>query len=154
MKIIFGDRIARQGKIRIGWSAVIFDDTREKVLLTRRADNGQWCLPGGGMEAGESASEACLREVKEETGLDVEIKRLVGVYSNPNFLGEYADGKKIHIVTMNFEAIRTNGVLTLNDEVTEFGYFSAPEIASLDLIHHHIERIEDAFRVQPEAYIR
>ncbi len=52
-RILYGDRIGRQGKIRLGCIAILFDEKQEKVLLTRRADNGQWCLPGGGAEPGE-----------------------------------------------------------------------------------------------------
>ena len=91
-KVVFGERIGREGKLRLGCSAVILDETRQKVLLTRRADNGQWCLPSGGMEPGESAAEACAREVREETGLHVRVVRLIGVYSDPNQLIIYPDG--------------------------------------------------------------
>ncbi|WP_345324352.1 NUDIX domain-containing protein [Candidatus Villigracilis proximus] len=80
---LYGPRLGREGKIRVGCSAAIFDAKREKVLLTQRTDNGRWCLPGGGMESGESAAEACEREVWEETGLKVRVTRLIGVYSNP-----------------------------------------------------------------------
>ena len=52
-----------------------------KVLLTKREDFEVWCLPGGGVEKGESLAEAGIREAREETGLDVELTRLVGVYS-------------------------------------------------------------------------
>ena len=69
-QILYGERIGKQGKIRLGCSAAIFDE-HGRILLTRRADNGQWCLPGGGMESGESAAEACEREVLEETGLSL-----------------------------------------------------------------------------------
>lgn len=72
-------------------------------MLTRRADNGRWCLLGGGMESGESATEACEREVLEETGLTVRVKRLIGVYSNPNQLVIYPDGNKAHFVVLSFE---------------------------------------------------
>src|SRR5690349_21801151 len=58
-KIIQGERIGKLGKLVIGCSALIFDEKREKILLTRRSDNGRWCLPGGHMEAGESVAEAC-----------------------------------------------------------------------------------------------
>ena len=75
-QILYGDRLGREGKIRVGCSAVIFND-EGKVLLTRRLDNGQWCLPSGGMEAGESPAETCIREVFEETGLHVRVTRLV-----------------------------------------------------------------------------
>ena len=60
-QILCGERIGKQGKIRLGCSAAIFDE-RGRILLTRRADNNQWCLPSGGMEPGESAAEACERE--------------------------------------------------------------------------------------------
>lgn len=52
-KIITGHRIGQNGIIRVGCSAVVFDPQGQKILLTRREDNNQWCLPGGGMEPGE-----------------------------------------------------------------------------------------------------
>ena len=68
--LIYGDRIGKLGEIVPACDAVIFDSTGDKVLLTRRTDNGRWCLPGGAMDPGESASECCAREVLEETGGD------------------------------------------------------------------------------------
>lgn len=62
-KVLQGERVGKLGAILLGCSAVILDPTRRKVLLTRRADNGRWCLPGGRMEPGESAAEACARGV-------------------------------------------------------------------------------------------
>ena len=56
VKLVFGNRIARTGRILVGSSAVILDDDRLKVLLTRRTDNGRWCLPGGALDAGESVT--------------------------------------------------------------------------------------------------
>ena len=88
-QVLYGDRLGKEGQLRTGCSAVIFNEDRSKALLTRRTDNGLWCIPGGGMEAGESAAETCIREVWEETGLYVEVKRLVGVYSNPHQLVIY-----------------------------------------------------------------
>jgi len=68
-KVVYGDRIGKEGKLRLGCSAVLFGNERQSVLLTRRSDNGQWCLPGGMIDPGESVSEGCEREVFEETGL-------------------------------------------------------------------------------------
>ena len=82
-QVLYGPRLGREGKIRLGCSAAILDE-QGKILLTRRADNGQWCLPGGRMEPGESAAEACEREVFEETGSRVRVQRLVCVYSHPD----------------------------------------------------------------------
>ena len=141
--VLLGERIGRQGKLRLGCSAVIFNADK-KVLLTRRSDNGQWCLPGGAMEAGESVAEGCAREVWEETGLRVEVVRLIGVYSDPNRIIVYPDGNKVHIVALSFEAKTTGGELGLSDETTEFGYFSLEEAAQMDIIGNHFGRIRDA----------
>jgi ADP-ribose pyrophosphatase YjhB (NUDIX family) len=152
-QVLYGNRLGRQGKIRVGCSAVIFDDQR-RALLTRRADNGLWCVPGGGMESGESAVEACEREVLEETGLDVRVKRLVGVYSNPNQLVIYPDGEKAHFVVMGFEAEIVGGELGLSNETTEAGFFSLTEIAQMPMHGMHMQRVEDALLNQKEAIIR
>lgn len=149
-----GPRLAKEGKLRLGCSAVIFDKERRKVLLTRRTDNGLWCLPGGAMDPGESAAEACIREVWEETGLQVEVKRLIGVYSDPDQLVVYPDGHKAHIVALSFEAQVVGGELGLSPETTEAGYFELHEIDSMEIIGQHGQRIEDALLHRAEAFIR
>ena len=152
-KVFYGPRLSKQGKIRLGCSAAIFDE-RGRILLTRRADNGQWCLPGGRMESGESVAEACEREVLEETGLNVRVKRLVGVYSHPDQLVVYPDGKKAHIVALHFEAEIIGGELGLSNETTDFGYFTLQELEGLEFLGRHKERILDTLEKQPEALIK
>ncbi len=152
--IQYGDRIGRTAKIRTGCSGLIFDSQREKILLTRRTDNKLWCLPGGGLDAGETVAEACIREVREETGLAVTIVRLIGVYSSPHRVIEYADGNRFQIIAFSFEVEIIGGELTLNEEVSEFGYFTPQEIESLTLMEHHRERIADALLQQKETLIR
>ena len=152
-QVLYGERIGRQGMIRLGCSAVIFDG-QGRVLLTRRADNGQWCLPGGAMDPGESAAEACEREVLEETGLRVRVKRLVGVYSHPDQLTVYPDGNKVQIVALHFEAEVTGGEPGLSSETTDIGYFAADTLENLDFIGRHKERILDTLRNQAEAVIK
>jgi 8-oxo-dGTP pyrophosphatase MutT (NUDIX family) len=152
-QIIYGDRIGKQGKIRLGCSAAIFDEQR-RVLLTKRNDNGQWCLPSGGLEPGESAAEACEREVLEETGLSVRVKRLVGVYSHPDQLVIYADGNKVQIVALHFEAEIIGGELGLSDETSDYGYFAMEEIEKLEMLGRHKERIIDTLAAQSEAFIK
>ena len=73
-KAIYGDRIGKTANLVVACDGVIFDIFKSKMLLTRRIDNGQWCLPGGRMEPGESVSECCVREVLEETGLLVAVR--------------------------------------------------------------------------------
>jgi len=143
-KVLYGPRLGKEGMLRVGCSAVIFDETREKVLLTRRTDNGHWCLPGGHMEPGESAAEACERETWEETGLKVRAKRLVGVYSNPDQLVIYSDGNKAFFVVLNFEVEVLEGTLGLSNETTDYGYFSLQEMDSMPMHGEHKSRVEDA----------
>ena len=149
-QILYGDRLGREGKIRLGCSAAIIND-EGKILLTRRLDNGQWRLPSGGVEAGESPSEAVIREVFEETCLRVRVKRLVGVYSDPNQLVMYADGVKVQIVAIRFEVEVTGGALGLSNETSGFGYFSLKEMEGMEMLGHHKKRIEDTLARKAEA---
>jgi ADP-ribose pyrophosphatase YjhB (NUDIX family) len=153
-KVLQGDRIAQLGNIVLGCSAVLFSPTKEMILLTRRTDNGRWCLPGGRVDPGESVTEACLREVLEETGLQAQIIRLIGVYSDPNYLIEYADGERCHVVALNFEVEAIAGTLTTSNETTEYGYFSADAIAQMDVMEHQVERIHDAFSAQRIVFVK
>lgn len=152
-QILYGNRRGREGNLRLGCSAIIFDEARTKVLLTRRTDNGLWCLPGGAMDSGESAAEACEREVLEETGLGVRVKRLVGVYSDPDQLIIYPDGNKVHVVALSFEADIVSGELGLSNETTDAGFFSLKEMETLPLLGNHKKRVEDALLNQAEALI-
>ena len=152
-KIIYGERIGNQGRLSVGCSAVIFDEARQKILLTRRSDNGRWCLPGGHMEAGESVAEACVREVEEETGLQIQIRRLIGVYSSPHMLLTYADGNYYQMVALCFEAEAKDGEPGLSDETTEAGYFTPAEIEMMDVMEHHRPRIHDALSGQQETIV-
>ncbi len=152
-QVLYGPQLGKEGKLRVGCSAAIFDQNREKVLLTQRTDNGRWCLPGGGMESGESAAQACEREVWEETGLKVRVTRLIGVYSNPDQLVIYPDGNKAFFVVLSFEAEIIEGELGLSDETTAFGYYSLQEIESLPMHANHKGRVEDALLNQQAALI-
>ena len=106
------------------------------------------------MESGESITETCAREVWEETGLQVKVDRLIGVYTSPHRIIEYADGNQFQLVSFNFEAIPVSGTLGLSDETTAYGYFSQEEIEDLDLMEHHYERIADAFSAQKTTVVR
>ena len=66
-----------------------------EVLLIRRTDNGNWSLPGGGIELGESVSQAAIRETLEETGITCEITGISGIYSNPNHVIEYTSNGEV-----------------------------------------------------------
>jgi 8-oxo-dGTP diphosphatase len=73
-------------KFEVGVSTVVFDD-QERILLGHRRDMDLWGLPGGGVEHGELPTEGVIRETKEETGLDVEVIRLLGIGVSDTLLG-------------------------------------------------------------------
>jgi ADP-ribose pyrophosphatase YjhB (NUDIX family) len=108
-----------------------------KVLLTKREDFEVWCLPGGGVEEGETLAEGAIREAKEETGLDVELTRLVGVYSRM--------GGGLHDVHAVLYAAKPIGgeLQTQPHETIEVAYFPFDQLPK-DLLFGHKRRIHDA----------
>ena len=153
-QVLHGKRIGKEGRIRLGCSAVIFDEARERVLLTKRADNGLWCLPSGGVDPGERVEETIVREVMEETGLTVRVLRLVGVYSDPDWLVVYDEQNAVQIVALSFETEITAGEPGLSDETSDWGYFTLEEVGQLDMLLNHTARIRDALASKAEAFIR
>jgi len=139
--------------IRPGVAAVIFEDGR--VLLQRRDDTRRWGLPGGGVEPGETVRQALIREVREETGLDVEPLRLIGVYSDPahHQIVTYPDGTVVHYVSSVFECAVRAGSLTCGEESLELDWFD-PERLPEDLMLISTIRIRDALAGQLGAFVR
>jgi ADP-ribose pyrophosphatase YjhB (NUDIX family) len=140
--------------IRPGVSAIIFD-AAAAILLQRRDDNGLWGLPGGGVEPGESVREAIIREVREETGLEVEPLRLIGVYSAPEHhqVVSYPDGNVVHYVSAFFECTVTGGTLACGPESLDLRWFD-PEALPEDAMSIIRIRVRDAVARQVGAFIR
>jgi ADP-ribose pyrophosphatase YjhB (NUDIX family) len=116
--------------------AVVVIDV-DKILLTRREDFAVWCLPGGAVEDGESLAQAGVREVREETGIAVELTRLVGVYSRPRWWGG-----GMHSTV--FAARPIGGALVADPhETTGAGYFALAALPA-PLFWVHVQPIRDA----------
>lgn len=138
---------------RAAADAAVFDDSG-RILLQHRADFNAWGLPGGSVEVGETLEQAILREVKEETGYDVQVVRLIGAYSDPVCTtARYPNGNVAHYVSLTFECRVIGGSLQPNHESHGVAWFS-PSALPADLLASHASRIADAFVRKPEAYIR
>jgi ADP-ribose pyrophosphatase YjhB (NUDIX family) len=123
-------------------AALIFEG-EDHVLVGRRRDYDIWNLPGGALEAGETVAEGVVREAEEETGLVVEVERLIGIYSKP-YRNE---------VVLTFQCSAVSGALCPTEEAAEWCYFSVDELPR-NLLPKHRERILDAARHQASAILR
>ncbi len=113
-------------------SAVVVDQAGS-ILLHRRDDNELWSIPGGAMEVGERIADTAVREVKEETGLDVQPEALVGIYTNPRHVVEYADGEVRQQFSVCFACRVVGGELTTSEESLEVGFFTPAEIEAMPM---------------------
>lgn len=138
---------------RAATAAAVFNE-EGLLLLQRRTDNGNWCLPGGSMEWGETAEESIVREVKEETGYDVAVTRLTGIYSDPELTTiHYPNGDVAAYVSLTFECRALGGAPMLSDETSEVGWFSPRELPH-PFQPGHVIRVQDALAGQVAAFFR
>jgi len=129
---MYGSRTpAAVTQVRVG-AGVVVRDTQGRVLLERRSDCGYWGLLGGRIEKGESVEQAAVREVKEESGLDVRITRLLGVYSEPTEgrIVAYSETDIIQLVDIVVEAEILGGELTRSTESEELRFFVLDQLPS------------------------
>jgi len=139
--------------IRPGVTGIVL--APQGLLLHRRSDNGRWGLPGGSVEFGEPVTDAIVREVREETGYEVEPVRLVGVYSRPDLeqIVTYADGNVIHYVSSSFECRVVGGEARTCAESLEVAWFD-PERLPDDILPMHRIRIVDCLARQVGPFVR
>ncbi len=135
---------------KIAVNAIVFNENQE-VLLAKRTDNGLWCVPGGHVDLGETLAQACLRELREETGLKADIVRLVGVYSDTKGSLHIAQGPEWHTVRVSFLCRITGGSVKPSEETSEIKYFNVRKLPALITDHH--KRIMDALEDKPQAVI-
>lgn len=121
-----------RGIFEISAFGIIVDEQRQ-VLLCHRTDVDLWNLPGGGVEKGETPRQAVMREVKEETGFDAEVRWLAGIYMNP--------GRRK--VSFTFVCKVVGGKKTTSDESDAVKYFAFERIPRYTY-PHHIARVRDA----------
>ncbi|MFI0422292.1 NUDIX domain-containing protein [Spongiactinospora sp. 9N601] len=135
----YGDPDAPQPNSLVVGVSVAITDEQGRVLLQRRTDNGLWALPGGGMDLTESVPEAGRREVKEETGYDVEISGMVGLYTDARHIIAYSDGEVRRQFNVCLTGRIVGGEMTISGESTELRWVSGAELDALPM--HPTQRL-------------
>jgi ADP-ribose pyrophosphatase YjhB (NUDIX family) len=141
----------KANSLRPAVSAFVQDD-QGRLLMIRRTDNDRYAIPGGGQEVGETLSQTAVREVKEETGIDVEATGLVGLYSNPNHVIAYDDGEVRQEFSICFRAGPIGGELRTSSESKEVHWIEPERLDELN-IHPSIRlRIQHGLEDRAEPY--
>ena len=117
------------------------------LLLLRRSDSGRWTIPTGGLRKNETLTQCAVRECREETGLDIEITALVGVFSDPAHVIAYAGGEVRQPVNTCFTARVIGGTLTASDEADEVAWVPSAQLDDYDIHPAILRRI--AHGLQP-----
>ncbi len=121
----------------------IFDDDFNFILIKRKNDPYKdcWALPGGFVEYGESVETAAIREAKEETSMDVELKNLVNVYSKPD------RDPRGHTITVAFTAKGDMSKRKADSDAKEIAIFSAENLDEIDIAFDHRQIIKDCLKI-------
>lgn len=139
-------------QVFLNFSAACVADDEGKILLQKRAASEDlWGFPGGALEIGESAEEAAVREVREETGLDIKVDSLIGVYTK--YFDAYPGGDKAQTIVFFFECSVVGGSPGIDREETfDLAFFdphNAPELFNQqhrDMLADYIRQRRGVFR--------
>jgi 8-oxo-dGTP pyrophosphatase MutT (NUDIX family) len=128
-------------------------DDQGRLLLEHRVDNDRWALPGGTIEFGESIEQTVVREVREETGLDVEVTGLVGIYTDPRSRIAYSDGEVRQQFTLSFRCKLLGGELKPDSEGHELRWVSPGDLDDLSIHPAMRRRIDHYLEDRAEPYL-
>ncbi|MFF0850136.1 NUDIX domain-containing protein [Streptomyces sp. NPDC003280] len=132
-------------------TAVVRDDSG-RLLLIHKTDNDLWALPGGGHDIGERIGDTVVREVLEETGIQVEVDSIVGLYTDPEHVLAYDDGEVRQQFSICFRARPVGGSLRTSSESKEVRWVDPADLDRLDIHPSMMLRIRhglDESRRQP-----
>ncbi|SDL62917.1 ADP-ribose pyrophosphatase YjhB, NUDIX family [Lentzea albidocapillata subsp. violacea] len=127
-------------------------DEHGRLLMIRRTDNDLYSIPGGAQDVGETIGHTVIREVKEETGIDVEPVDIIGVYSDPAHVIAYTDGEVRQQFSICFRARPIGGELRTSNESSEVLWVSRGDLDSLSIHPSTRLRIGHGFEGRATPY--
>jgi ADP-ribose pyrophosphatase YjhB (NUDIX family) len=131
----------------------VFNEAGE-ILVIRRTDNDNWALPGGAMDIGETIAKAGVRETREETAIECEIERLVGVYTNPGHVMLYtSNGEVRQECSLVFAARATGGEPTTSSESSEVRWISLDKLDQHPMHPSMRQRVEHVLEQRSTPFI-
>jgi 8-oxo-dGTP pyrophosphatase MutT (NUDIX family) len=134
-------------------NAIVVNEQGE-ILMIRRTDNGNWAVPGGGMDLGESITDTAIRETREETGIECQITGLVGIYTNPGHVIRYTSNDEVRQeFSVVFTARPTGGQLQDSSESSETRWVAPATAATLQMHPSMRQRIQHYLDRRPEPYL-
>ena len=148
------DRAATKASSVVPSANVIVVNSQGEILMIRRTDNGNWAAPGGGMDLGESITDAAVRETREETGITCQITGLVGIYTNPHHVILYtSNGEVRQEFSIVFTARPTGGELRPSSESSEPQWVPPDAVPGLQMHPSMRQRIQHYLDKRPGPYL-
>ena len=133
--------------------AVVVRDAFGRLLMIERTDNGLWAIPGGAQDIGETTREAAVREVHEETGIEVDVTNIVGVYSDPRHVIAYDDGEVRQEFSIVFSAAPVGGQLRTSSESRRVHWVEPNQVGNLKIQSSMRLRIQHALEDRTTPYL-
>ncbi|GGP55342.1 NUDIX hydrolase [Streptomyces abikoensis] len=149
----FNDPNAPEANSIVPSVTVVARNDAGEVLLIHKTDNDLWALPGGGVDVGESAVDAAVRETWEETGFNIEVTGLVGLYTNPAHVMAYDDGEVRQQFSICFTARITGGALRTSSESKEVAFIHPHKLNELNIHPSMRMRIDHGLSDRSTPYL-
>ncbi len=138
------DNMPEANSVRPASAVAIINDN--KILMLKRRDNSKWTMPGGTLEMDENMVECAVREVKEELGLDITIKDIIGTYTDPDIRVEYSDGEVRREFTIVYYGTSLNTEIVIDDESSAYAWIDLDHVDNYPMADSQRRRVEDVIK--------
>ncbi|MEU8248453.1 NUDIX domain-containing protein [Nonomuraea sp. NPDC048916] len=123
----------------------VFDEAG-RLLVARHGDIGLWAAPGGGVDPDERPEETVVRELREELGIDIAVRGLIGVYGGPEFRTVYPNGHQCGYMIAVYGCVLASGTpVPDGDEITEARWVTEQELPGLTMTPWSPRVLPDVF---------